>query len=366
MPSQNPNQNSTDSSNETPNEFCCIITGDIMSEPVIAEDGYTYEKSAIVKWLAERSNKSPITRQVINPKALIPNRILKTLIEKYIVDGDNPKIPPAKNKTHIELMQKFASDLKVEYSEVYVGSAVEQVFVGYAGIYESQSSSFYRPSPEQNVNASSLNTNTTTTNTSANPNGFFPNNSVGTTYFQLHLTESSYKGLVKFYEQRHIGLITKKEKINDTTYKITVNTNMLYNQLSPKLGEFKEKSHEDLMKKLQAWLKVDWNDVYAGDAVESTLVKMAGIDDESQSSASFRANADYSTVFNLKLNDINYKKFVDYYQQKFPSLILNHVKGSNGLVKINVNTLKLGKEVGPKLEEYKVNLQDNVQPQPSN
>ncbi|KAA6371328.1 MAG: hypothetical protein EZS28_033145, partial [Streblomastix strix] len=42
--------------------FICPITQEIMVDPVIAEDGISYEREAIVDWL--KVNKtSPITRQ---------------------------------------------------------------------------------------------------------------------------------------------------------------------------------------------------------------------------------------------------------------------------------------------------------------
>ena len=47
---------------EADNEhLCCPITGDLMTDPYIFPDGYTYEKSAIEQWLQLHS-QSPITR----------------------------------------------------------------------------------------------------------------------------------------------------------------------------------------------------------------------------------------------------------------------------------------------------------------
>jgi len=46
---------------DTNESLCCPITGDVMSEPYIFPDGYTYEKSAIEKWLSEHY-MSPFTR----------------------------------------------------------------------------------------------------------------------------------------------------------------------------------------------------------------------------------------------------------------------------------------------------------------
>lgn len=42
-------------------KYWCPITGEVMDDPVIAADGYTYERSAIEDWLS-RSKESPITR----------------------------------------------------------------------------------------------------------------------------------------------------------------------------------------------------------------------------------------------------------------------------------------------------------------
>ena len=41
--------------------FYCPITGDLMKDPVIGIDGYTYEKEAIYEWLA-KDQVSPMTR----------------------------------------------------------------------------------------------------------------------------------------------------------------------------------------------------------------------------------------------------------------------------------------------------------------
>lgn len=41
--------------------FICMITNDVFTDPVIAEDGNTYERAAITEWLAKNST-SPISR----------------------------------------------------------------------------------------------------------------------------------------------------------------------------------------------------------------------------------------------------------------------------------------------------------------
>jgi len=66
-----------------PKEFICPITSDIMNDPVMAEDGNTYERAAIVQWF-EDHNTSPLTNVVLESKKVILNRALKSLIDSYI------------------------------------------------------------------------------------------------------------------------------------------------------------------------------------------------------------------------------------------------------------------------------------------
>ena len=64
------------------NELLCPITQSIMTDPVIATDGYTYERSAIERWIAKK-NTSPITNLILLNKTLIPNRAIKCVIQAY-------------------------------------------------------------------------------------------------------------------------------------------------------------------------------------------------------------------------------------------------------------------------------------------
>jgi len=67
---------------DDPEEFCCPITQDLMEDPVIAEDGNTYERTAIVEWI-DKHGDSPISREPLNKEILIINRALKNQIEQY-------------------------------------------------------------------------------------------------------------------------------------------------------------------------------------------------------------------------------------------------------------------------------------------
>jgi hypothetical protein len=66
---------------EIPNEYLCPIALEIMVDPVICEDGYTYDRKTIESL---PNSLSPMTRQSIDRSKLIPNRNLKNLIDSFI------------------------------------------------------------------------------------------------------------------------------------------------------------------------------------------------------------------------------------------------------------------------------------------
>ena len=66
-----------------PKEFICPITCDIMNDPVVAEDGNTYERADIVQWFKDHDT-SPLTNVVLESKKVIPNRALKSLLDSYM------------------------------------------------------------------------------------------------------------------------------------------------------------------------------------------------------------------------------------------------------------------------------------------
>lgn len=62
-------------------ECFCPITHQMMHEPVLASDGVTYERVAIERWLVEHVT-SPMTNTPLTSTDLIPNRALRSIIER--------------------------------------------------------------------------------------------------------------------------------------------------------------------------------------------------------------------------------------------------------------------------------------------
>jgi hypothetical protein len=87
-----------------PNEFLCPIYKDIMRDPVVAADGFSYERAAIEHWIRQQDPlvfeftseygylcrtqaKSPITRQPLGNSILKDNISLRKLIRDYLDRG---------------------------------------------------------------------------------------------------------------------------------------------------------------------------------------------------------------------------------------------------------------------------------------
>jgi len=64
-----------------PHSFHCPITGEVLVDPVICDDGHTYEREAIAKWLSSHDT-SPITNLPLANKVLRPNHNLKSVIQE--------------------------------------------------------------------------------------------------------------------------------------------------------------------------------------------------------------------------------------------------------------------------------------------
>lgn len=68
---------------ENPPEFICPITHEIMTDPVVASDGNSYQRSALVEWIETRRKTSPVTNVDLEPFTFVENRNLLKSIEEW-------------------------------------------------------------------------------------------------------------------------------------------------------------------------------------------------------------------------------------------------------------------------------------------
>ncbi|CAF3990407.1 unnamed protein product [Rotaria sordida] len=60
----------------------CPLTCDIFCDPVIGQDGHTYERKDIIAWLKQHGT-SPITREPMTIESLRPNHIVRKIVDEF-------------------------------------------------------------------------------------------------------------------------------------------------------------------------------------------------------------------------------------------------------------------------------------------
>jgi hypothetical protein len=73
------------SKSKIPPELACPLTGSFFFDPVIAEDGHTYERNAITAWL-DKYDASPLETDQKISKTLLPNNTVKKLVKRFYDD----------------------------------------------------------------------------------------------------------------------------------------------------------------------------------------------------------------------------------------------------------------------------------------
>ncbi|CAF1086367.1 unnamed protein product [Didymodactylos carnosus] len=69
-------------SNSLEDSLICPITYELFKDPVVAEDGHTYEKDAIIAWI-KKGGTSPLTHQKLAVETLRPNYVVKKLVDAF-------------------------------------------------------------------------------------------------------------------------------------------------------------------------------------------------------------------------------------------------------------------------------------------
>lgn len=77
---------SDDEDEHMPEAFMCPITQVRLKDPVVAADGYSYERSAIEAWLSNKDT-SPLTNLPLTDKVLVPNLTLMAAMRVVLGDG---------------------------------------------------------------------------------------------------------------------------------------------------------------------------------------------------------------------------------------------------------------------------------------
>ncbi|KAG8642668.1 U-box domain-containing protein 4 [Manihot esculenta] len=85
-------QSQTSSPVPIPADFCCPLSLELMTDPVIVASGQTYERAFIKNWIELGLTVCPKTRQTLAHTNLIPNYTVKALIANWC-ESNNVKLP---------------------------------------------------------------------------------------------------------------------------------------------------------------------------------------------------------------------------------------------------------------------------------
>ncbi|CAJ1970751.1 unnamed protein product [Sphenostylis stenocarpa] len=82
-----------------PTDFCCPLSLELMTDPVIVASGQTYERAFIKNWIDLGLTVCPKTRQTLVHTNLIPNYTVKALIANWCETHDVKLVDPLKSKS---------------------------------------------------------------------------------------------------------------------------------------------------------------------------------------------------------------------------------------------------------------------------
>ncbi|MCO5567457.1 hypothetical protein L7F22_021148 [Adiantum nelumboides] len=100
---------------EVPSSFFCPITKDIMREPVMVEQGHTYEKVAILEWFQRGYRNCPDTGKELKTLELIPNVTLQEAMDEYFT------------KMHTQQLLNSLHELKKESTSAGIEAGINVI-----------------------------------------------------------------------------------------------------------------------------------------------------------------------------------------------------------------------------------------------
>jgi hypothetical protein len=128
---KHPTAHTAETNTQPPNEYQCPITMELMCNPVIATDGYTYEREAIEAWFARGgvSALSPKTNEPLLDRVLTPNRSMRALILDWKNDQLRQEQPgEEEGAAFVRKWLMSALGIKEGQARAYATAMVEEGF----------------------------------------------------------------------------------------------------------------------------------------------------------------------------------------------------------------------------------------------
>ena len=81
-------------------EYVCPITHTVMTDPVVASDGHSYERSAIERWLGDGNTRSPKTNVALSSTHVFANQALRKGI-RHAMEAARASFPNSAQAAHV-------------------------------------------------------------------------------------------------------------------------------------------------------------------------------------------------------------------------------------------------------------------------
>ncbi|WIA30890.1 hypothetical protein OEZ86_000943 [Tetradesmus obliquus] len=75
---------SSSSSSGVPSLFLCPLSQKVLTDPVVACDGFTYDRRAIQEWFESGQRASPLTKQALRSTATLPNHVVRCAVSEWM------------------------------------------------------------------------------------------------------------------------------------------------------------------------------------------------------------------------------------------------------------------------------------------
>ncbi|KAE9598906.1 hypothetical protein Lal_00022389 [Lupinus albus] len=111
-----------------PADFCCPLSLELMTDPVIVASGQTYERIFIKNWIDLGLNVCPKTRQTLSHTNLIPNYTVKALIANWCESNNVKLVDPSKsmNLSQVSVLHGYLESGTTRESPVFAHSRSNQ------------------------------------------------------------------------------------------------------------------------------------------------------------------------------------------------------------------------------------------------
>jgi hypothetical protein len=72
------------SSSGVPSLFLCPLSQRVLTDPVVACDGFTYDRRAVQEWFESGQRISPLTKQTLRSTATLPNHVVRCAVNEWL------------------------------------------------------------------------------------------------------------------------------------------------------------------------------------------------------------------------------------------------------------------------------------------